>query len=312
MNFGSVLRNSWDIIWKNKVLWIFGILASCSGGGANFGSGFNYQTGTRDTSNFSPEFERFWRGFQQFLDQGGWAIIVAIACAAILIGLLIWVVGIFGKVGLIKGILKAESGGAVRFGALAYESWGMLGSALGLNLVLILIPLAGVIILAILAIPIGILTLGIGLICLICLLVPLALAYGVYTQLANIALVREQRGVGAALLGAWELMRTQLGPLAAMAVVLTLGGLLVSVVLLLPLVAIALPAILSFVRNEPEALGRGLLTSGVLFLVALPFYLVASGMIQSYIHSAWTLTYLQLTEALSPAKPPARAKAKKK
>jgi len=47
-------------------------------------------------------------------------------------------------------------------------------------------------------------------------------------------------------------------------------------------------------------------------LVALPFYLVASGMIQSYIHSAWTLTYLQLTEALSPAKPPARAKAKKK
>ncbi len=32
-NFGEVLSRAWQIIWKHKVLWIFGILASCSQGG---------------------------------------------------------------------------------------------------------------------------------------------------------------------------------------------------------------------------------------------------------------------------------------
>jgi hypothetical protein len=28
-NFGEVLTRAWQIIWKHKVLWVFGILASC-------------------------------------------------------------------------------------------------------------------------------------------------------------------------------------------------------------------------------------------------------------------------------------------
>ena len=307
MDFGSVLRGSWKIIWKNKVLWVFGILASCGGGGANFGSSVNYQVGPRETDNFPELFERWGRDFEGFINEGGLAIILAIVCAVILIGLICWIVGIFGKVSLIKGILRANEGSALSFGALARESWGMLGSALGLNLILILIPLAGLILLAIVAIPVGIFTLGIGLICLICLMVPVAFGYGVYTQLANVALVREQRGVNAALSSAWELFRTKLGPLAAMAVILILGGLVIGFLLLLPVAAVALPAFLAF-RSDPEAFGRGLLTSGILLLIALPFIIVANGIIQSYLHSAWTLTYLQLTPGAPPK--PTRAKAK--
>ena len=33
MDFGEVLSSAWKIIWKHKVLWIFGILVSC--GSAN-------------------------------------------------------------------------------------------------------------------------------------------------------------------------------------------------------------------------------------------------------------------------------------
>jgi hypothetical protein len=307
MDFGSVLRGSWNIIWKNKVLWIFGILASCSGGGANFGGGVNYQMSPQYTNNLPLQFQQWARDFEAFINEGGLAIILAFVCAAILLGLILWVVGIFGKVGLIKGILRADDGLVVSFGSLARESWGMLGSALGLNLVLILIPLAGFILLAIVAIPVGIFTLGIGLICLICLMVPVAFGYGVYTQLANVALVREQRGVSAALSSAWELFRTKLGPLAAMAVILILGGLVIGFLLLLPVAAVALPAFLAF-RSDPEAFGRGLLTSGILLLIALPFIIVANGIIQSYLHSAWTLTYLQLTPSAPPK--PTRAKAK--
>ncbi len=304
MDFGFVLRRSWELIWKNKVLWIFGILASCSTGGANFGGGFNGQMGSGDTQFRPEQFEQWSHDFETFVNQGGWAIIFAVFCAVILIGLLFWVIGIFGKVGLIKGILKADAGSALSFRPLASESWGMLGSALGLNLVLILIPLAALFV----GILFSLLTFGIGLICLVCLGIPLAIAYSVYTELANVALVREQRGVGAALSSAWELIRTQFAPLAGMAVVLIVGGFVVGLILLLPFAAVALPAILSFAR-DPNTVGGGLLISGILFLILLPFYFIATGIIQSYLHSAWTLTFLQLTPS-APAKS-TRAKAKK-
>ena len=44
MEFGEVLSRAWQIIWKHKVLWIFGILAGCgtASGGAGSNSGFRY------------------------------------------------------------------------------------------------------------------------------------------------------------------------------------------------------------------------------------------------------------------------------
>jgi hypothetical protein len=37
MDFGEVFSKAWKIIWKYKILWLFGIFASCSGGGAGLG-----------------------------------------------------------------------------------------------------------------------------------------------------------------------------------------------------------------------------------------------------------------------------------
>ena len=46
MDIGEVLSRAWQIIWKHKVLWIFGILAGCAsgGGGGNPGSGVSWQS----------------------------------------------------------------------------------------------------------------------------------------------------------------------------------------------------------------------------------------------------------------------------
>ena len=38
MDFGEVLTKAWKIIWKFKVLWIFGILSSCGQGSGNSGN----------------------------------------------------------------------------------------------------------------------------------------------------------------------------------------------------------------------------------------------------------------------------------
>jgi len=54
MDIGRILSRAWEILWKNKVLWIFGIFAGCastSGGPGN--ASYTWQTE-------SPEaFEQF-------------------------------------------------------------------------------------------------------------------------------------------------------------------------------------------------------------------------------------------------------------
>ena len=42
-NFGEILTRAWQIVWKNRVLWIFGILASCGRGGSSFNSSSSSQ-----------------------------------------------------------------------------------------------------------------------------------------------------------------------------------------------------------------------------------------------------------------------------
>ena len=39
MDYGEIFSKAWKIIWKYKILWLFGIFASCSGGGGNGGGG---------------------------------------------------------------------------------------------------------------------------------------------------------------------------------------------------------------------------------------------------------------------------------
>ena len=58
MDFGYVLKRAWQIIWKFKVLWIFGILASCGQAGSSGGSNSGYRFSSQDI-NIGPQIEGF-------------------------------------------------------------------------------------------------------------------------------------------------------------------------------------------------------------------------------------------------------------
>ena len=69
MNFGEILTKAWKIIWKFKVLWIFGILASCGQGGGSGGGGGN--TGVQfsgDDPNIPYRFRRYFYRLENFFD----------------------------------------------------------------------------------------------------------------------------------------------------------------------------------------------------------------------------------------------------
>ncbi len=300
MDFGQVLTRAWEIIWKHKVLWVFGILASCGSQGGNFGGNANFRIGSGDISNLPPQWQEFFRqfqnGFNNIPDQRIWGIVIAVVCIILLLVLIFWLASIFGRVGLINGAIQAEGGKSFTFGSLSRDSFAVFVSAVGLNFLLALPPI-------IMAIGIGLfvaVTFGIGIICilpLLCLLIPLGIAYNVYIELANVALVKGKTGITEALNSAWQLLLNNPGNIAVMALILILGGIFVSFVLAILFFLVFAPVLFGFLANTQSAQNTGLIISGICLLVALPVFIVANGVLHSYLQSAWTLTYLQLTGA---------------
>jgi hypothetical protein len=297
MNFGEVLSRAWQIVWRHKVLWIFGILTSC-GGNTNGGASSNYSVST-DTGALPPQWQSF---FDQWANLPGWQI--ALIVGAVLLVILALVVlaiflGTIGRVGLIRGTQLADQGAQrMAFGELFGASLPYFWRVFGLNFlfglaifVLVLLIVAPFILLAVF-------TMGLGALCvlpLICVLVPLAWFATVVVEQGSVAIVVDNLGIGDGFRRGWELVRSNLGSFIVMALILLLGvGLIGSAIIALPLGLVVLPAIVGTVADTPQVQGGGYLTAALCFVAYLPILLVLSGILRAYIGSAWTLTYLRL------------------
>ncbi len=296
MNYGEVLTRAWRIIWTHKSMWIFGILASCSGGGGGGGgNSFQFSGG-----EFGPRAEQFFERTIGRLSETEIALLIGLFLLIVLaIALLAIFLGTIGRIGLIQGTLQAEQGEiSIRFGEVFGASLPYFWRVFGLNLLVglallvlglpILLAFAGLIFL----------TAGIAVICLIpliCLLIPLFYALRVVLEQSSVAIVSEDLDVIAGLQRGWTLFRENLGPMILMGLILilgveTLGGLIVA----LPVLIIVIPAAVAVMAGGGAAEG-GLLIAGLCLLVYLPVLIVLTGMLRAYTGSSWTLTYLRLT-----------------
>ena len=295
MDFGEVLSRAWQIVWKHKVLWIFGILASCSN--ANGAPG-NARTSFQ--GDVPPSIERF---FDQFGRIPDWQIALFVG-AVILIILLLVVLAIFlstvGRIGLIQGTLKADQGAeSLAFGELFGDSTPYFWRIFGLNLI---VGIAAVVLVLLILVPFiffGVATLGVGFLCLIpliCIFVPLFWLLNLVVEQANIAIVVEDVGIFDGLRRGWEIFKTNLGSILVMGLILSLGvNLIAGFIIALPLAFIVSPAIIGAIAGTDQTIGGGLLIAALCFVAYLPVLLILSGALRSYIESAWTLTFLRLT-----------------
>ena len=55
MDFGYVLKRAWQIMWKFKVLWIFGILASCGQASTSSGANSGWRYSSRGYQPFTAD-----------------------------------------------------------------------------------------------------------------------------------------------------------------------------------------------------------------------------------------------------------------
>ena len=327
INIGEILTKAWQITWKFKILWIFGILASCtgndrgslnfnsSGGGGNSGSG----PSNGELPDFLREFEKMRpeQALQSFFDQY-MGIIVAIILALCVLWFIFYFFGIMGRTGLIKGIGKADAGAtSLSFGEIWSESLAYFGRMFGLSL---LIGLPFFLITILLLVMLGVGMFGAiqgdlpdsGMVAAIlgmagvffaglCCLSLIAMIVGLIVELAQNAVVLENLGVIAGLQRGWEVFRKNIISVFLMGIILWVVGIVVSLIIALPLIAVLVPVILGV--GAAAATENWIILAIVLggcILLWLPIGLLLGGIQQTYFQAVWTLTYRRLTAPVEP------------
>lgn len=304
-NFGEVLTRAWQIVWKHRVLWIFGILASCGrGGGGNSGGSGNtgFETQGPDLQ-LPPQVEQF---FIRIAENVTMFIVILVAVICVF-----WILAIFlstiGKIGLIRGTWEVEGGlGSLNFGQLFSEStpyfWRMFGLSLVIFLPLLLLISAGVAIAVVFGVSasqgndasalglLGILPLFIG--C-FCLLIPIGFVVNMIVRQAERAIVLEDAGVLPSISRGWDIFRNNLGPIIVMAIILAVISLVVGFIIAIPVFIIVLPAVITFAVGEAQN-WTPLALAGVCICLYIPISLLLNGIMVAYVESAWTLTYMRL------------------
>jgi hypothetical protein len=296
MNYGEVLTRAWKIVWKFKVLWIFGILASCGTGSGNGGGGNNvsYQFSSGDVP---PQFEQFFGNIERFANDLWWifGLLICLTCVLVLVAIFLSTIG---KIALIKGTLRAEEGaermGFVElFNASTPYFWRVFGLSLLLFFVFFVAVMFGVLVFMAAAMA----TLGIALICLVplcCLMIPVMWAVGVILEQAYIAIVIEERGIADGLSRGWEVVKTHWEPMLVMGVILIFGAMIVGLIIAVPMFLVMFPLFFTMGITGGDNM-TPLVIGGMCFLIYLPVLIVAGGILKAYVQSAWTLTFLRVT-----------------
>lgn len=308
-NFGEVLTRAWQIVWKNRVLWIFGILASCGRGGSNFNSGSSGQGdgGFGTPPDLPPQVMEIFQWIEQNLTTFI-VIIITLTC-------IIWIVTIFlstiGKIGLIRGTTQIDGGAeSLIFGQLFSEStpyfWRIFGLGLIASIPFLVLVVAAIVAGLAFLIPLSVSSgsdtppiLGLGLIPLVigcvCLLIPLSIIINLVVRQAENAIVLEEMSVLPSISRGWEVFRNNLGPIILMAIILAVIGFAVGFIIAIPIFLAVVPAIIAFAAGEAQN-WMPLALAGVCICLYIPISLLLNGIAIAFTESAWTLTYLRFTK----------------
>jgi hypothetical protein len=313
MNFGEILTKAWKIIWRYKILWVFGILSSCGQGGGGGGGGGN--TGVQYSGgegNIPPGMREFFYNFEYFFENiQGWqiaALIIGSILFFLILAFIFTTLSTIGRVGLIQGTVKGkdaiegEPAQGMSFGDLFNSGKSFFWRIFWFNILSGIAVFIAIMLLILPMILIAVFTLGIGLICLIpliCLLIPAGWLVGVLFEQVNIAIVVEDLTMIDGLKRGWEVLRDNIGNLVVMGLILLLGGGILGFILALPMIAVLLPLFIGVIGGSSSGsdflFGGGIIASLACCVAYLPVLIVLNGILQAYIKTAWTLTYLRIS-----------------
>jgi hypothetical protein len=288
MDYGNMLSHAWQLTWRHKVLWIFGLLAalgSVGNGGTNWRLSSD-QTGVTIPPAVQQQFER--PEFVLF------AVVAAFVALAVVLALI--VITTIARAGLIGGIARAEEQGRVTF----REAWSIgthyFWRMVGIALMLIVPALA----FGLLAVLLVLATFGLGALLVIPLACVLALAYipfAIVAHFAQFAVVLDDLGVGDAFRKGWAVLQTNLGPIIVLGLLIIVIGFVVGLLIFSAFLALALPVAAMLAVGGARLDVLVIASAAVAFLLYLPIALVLSGILQTWTTAAWTLAWKHFTGA---------------
>lgn len=300
MDFGKILSKAWKTIWKHKILWLFGILAGCGANGSGQASsnvnlssnGSNYQ----DAPSFlGPEaqrsFEQFFRSLAD-IQPWIWVVVgVSIFVLIVVISFLSLMAGTLGTTGVVKGTSMADQANeedkplslGVVFKGLKPYYWKVL-------LLTLIVNVGGFVLGMILLIPILILTVCTFFLAGI-LMIPISWFIHTWVRFTTIAIIEEDLGIMDAIKRAWSLLIKNLGNVAIVFLILGVGGALIGVALIIPIILSLLPLIINITATGIDTISSSLTLTAILLAIALPLVIFLGGVLRAYVLSAWTLTY---------------------
>ncbi len=316
MDYGNILRRSWDVIWNHKFMLVLGFLAALGSGVSGSGGG-NNSNYTFDGSEFD-QIPQLSENLAAVLAAAG-VVVASLLCILFIVGIVLWLVRLTAQAGMIDAAYRLDAGEKVTFGEAISAGWQKLGRMIGLNIVLFgvffLMAVVGVLVL-VLGIGAtaagaaagegdmgGLLAgLGVGLLalicCLMCVFMLVAIVVNVLYPFAQRAAVLEDMGVMASIGRGWQVIKENLGEVIILLLIFLLLGLLVGAVTLavfLPLAALSFApmAIRLFSGGAFEAMdiivGLGGLACMILFGAAINAIFVA------FRSTVFTLAYGEFT-----------------
>lgn len=311
MNYSKILTQAWNIAWKHKVLWLFGILASCGinqrgrgGTYSNVGNKVNWiELLQYQQQQWTPFYDQIKQSYE-----GNGETFLLVVLGIILVGLLLAFIFLalstFGSVGLIQAAFRAVPGiDSISLNKIAEDIMPVFWRVFLLNSLFFLVYLIYNVIFSGLAVylllatftPFGVGFGGLRVVPIMLLLGLLFWYLSIVIQQANIVLVAEDLGVGKALRIGWDICLKNLGPVIGVGLILSIStwavGLAIS-----SLQSIITNPILAGVESGTrlkvlDSLSDGL---GINLVFLGSVILVLRGILYSFLQSAWVFTYVEL------------------
>lgn len=303
-NFGEVLTRAWKITWKYRVLWLFGMLASCGQGGNNSSNARNsYNSGNNQLpSEMTRQLEETTHQMTVWFSENQWVIFVLVAVFLFLILLQIFL-GTTGTIGLVRGAYHADGGAeTLSFGPLFRESLGYFWRMIGLGLVIWLpffLLFFGSLILMLFATISGVDSRAMGsamvlfLVGFCCCMFPVMILLSMYYAQAERALLIDDLGIFAAIQRGWKVFTGNLVTLFGIWFILFIVGLLAGILIALPYFIVIFPLMFNFIQGDVQS-WQPLINAGIFILIYYPIFWFLSGVLRTYTETIWTLTYLEV------------------
>lgn len=317
MDYGNILRRSWQITWQYKFMILLGFLASLGSGIGS--SNTNYQTNAGELESLP-----FIGGDAAWLPALG-ALALGAFCFLFILGIAFWLLQLVAEAGLIDGAARLDSKQSSSFGEAMRAGWRKLGTLVGLNLVLfggfflllmVFVVLFGASIVGAFAgsaaggeeAMTALAGLGVGLValfcCLLCGLILLGVVLGVVYTFAQRAVVLEDQGVINSIRRGWQVIRENLGEVVVLLIIffgigLLVGALTALIFIPLGIFSVGPTALRLFSGEQVGGFDIGLMILG--FLVMAVIGAAIRSIYTAFQSSAFTLAFKEFTEKQLPA-----------